>query len=113
MPTNNPEVFSLNVPDSVTRGTTFNVPGGKTIHGAGLQVRGTFVGTFSIDGSMDGSAWITVLDFQGGILADITGAITDVLSGHWPFLSVDLTVDTSGLAIVELALQPIYGWSTT
>lgn len=98
-------IQSMNVPASVARGTTFTVPDGLTVHGSSFQVRGTFSQTLKLQGSMDGAAWITLLDFIGNTIIDITAPFTDVFSGHWPFLSINVTVNVSGLAIVELCLQ--------
>ena len=106
----NGEIFNLNVPTTVTQGTIFAVPDYLTTEGMTIQVSGTFVSSFNIQGSLDGTAFADLTGTDIWWLADSNGTFTAIsldrfLGSDMTHLRVNTTIATSGTPVLDIMLK--------
>ena len=97
---------SLGALNAATTTTHASSSGFGGLPGVAIQVTGTFTGTLTFQGSVDGATWVAIgaVPAAGGAEVSTTAA-----TGLWmitrvpPFVRVQMTAFTSGSAVVAVA----------
>lgn len=78
---------------SVATGAEVNV---ETLEAVMVVVGGTFVATYSVEGSVDGTTFFALSDIHGNSLAGLTAGVAAQLPAGLKAVRLDVTAFTSG-----------------
>lgn len=83
-------------------GTAFEMPRGRNLNMATLQVSGTFNLRFDIEISLDGTNWALYVDQMGSELENINDEMCTILTGDVVWIRTNCTLYVSGTASVVI-----------